>query len=130
MTALFDLSTPEKYRKFLKLALNRADCIALSYTSDLSAFKESEWWEMFEKSFLKSEYDSEGNLTVYLKTDHSTVEWLKSKHDIFDFLDEDKDGQYLWDLCFIKNGAEFFATVSHERQQYIDEKFYSEYNQH
>ncbi len=121
-----DLSTPEKYWRFLKFALNCADCIALTYTSNLSEFKESGWWEMFEDCFLKSEYDGDGRLTVYIKINHNIFEWLKSKRGIFDFLDRDEDGQYLWDLCFIKDGEEFFATVSHERQQYIDEKFYEE----
>lgn len=121
-----DLSSSEKYRKFLRFALKYADCVGLSYTGDLSAFKESKWWETFSDSFIRHEYDEYGNLTVYLKIDHVTVEWLKSKRDIFDFGDNN-DESFLWDLCFYKDGEEIFTTITHERLQYISQEFYNEY---
>lgn len=117
----------KEYRRFIRFALKYADCLGLSYTGDLSAFKESKWWEMFAESFIRHEYDEDGDLTVYLKIDHVAVEWLKSKRDIFDFWDTDADENFLWDLCLYKDGEEIFTTVTHERLQYISQKLNNEY---
>lgn len=81
---------------------------------------------MFADSFIRHEYDEQGNLTVYLKVDHVTVEWLKSKRDIFDFWDNDGDN-FLWDLCLYKDGEEIFTTITHEGLQYTSQEFYNEY---
>lgn len=60
-----ELEDARSYRKFILAALKYADCIGLSYACDLSAFKESKWWEMLAGSFIRHEYDERGNLMVY-----------------------------------------------------------------
>lgn len=111
---LIDLENADNYRKFMRTALKYADGIGVSYTSDLSAFKESRWWELLGGSVTGHEYDEQGTLMLRLKVDHATCDWLKSKKSIFDFW-ETEDDQMLWDLCLYKDGRVIFSSITHER---------------
>ncbi|MDE6726942.1 MAG: hypothetical protein K2J80_03255 [Oscillospiraceae bacterium] len=110
------------YRKVMLAALKYTDRIGLSYTCDMSAFKESKWWEMFAGSFIRHEYDERGNLTVYFKVDHVTVEWLRSKRSIFDFWDRGDDDDLLWDLCLYREDREILSSITHEMMLEISEE--------
>lgn len=107
----------QNQRDFLRRALKSADCIGLTYTSNISAFKESKWREVPGGSLIRYEYDEDGTLMLYFRVDHITVEWLKEKSGVFDFLDSD-NGEFLWDLCLYKDGKEVFSSVTHERRCY------------
>ena len=122
-----DLQDPENYRRFMRFALKYADRIGLSYTSDLSAFKETRWYELLGESIIGHEYSGRGVLCLFLKIDHITVGWLKGKKDIFDFC-RAEDGDYLWDLCLYKDGSEVFSSTTHEKLAYISEEMLREYN--
>ena len=111
----------------MRFALKYADRIGVYYTSDFSAFKESRWYELLSESIIGHEYSERGVLCLFLKIDHVTVGWLKEKKDIFDFMQTD-DGDYLWDICFYKDGSEVFSTVTHERLSYISEEMLREYD--
>lgn len=119
------LENPEDYRRFIRGALKYADCIEVSYTSDYLAYLDSEWSKLFSDSLIRYEYDDHGNLFLYLKIDHTTVDWLKSKKDILDFRQSD-DGEFLWDLSLYKDGREIFASVTHERETYISRELWNE----
>lgn len=127
MIEYFGLENSVDYRKFIRTALKYADSIGVSYTSDYSAFKESKWWEILGESVIRCEYDDSGTLTVYLKIDHFTYDWLRAKKDVFDFWDWDIDDNILWDLCLYKDGEAIVTTVTHEQLQYISQEFYNKY---
>ena len=121
------LQNEVNHRRFIRYALKYADCIGVSYTSDYSAFEESGWYELWGESIIAHEYDERGVLILFLKIDHSTVNWIKSKTNIFDFM-QSEDGEFLWDLCLYKDESEVFSTVTHEKMAYISEEMWQEYN--
>lgn len=111
----------------MRCALKYADRIGVYYTSDFSAFKGSRWYELLGESVIGHEYSERGVLCLFLKIDHVTVGWLKGKKGIFDFMQTD-DGDYLWDICFFKDGSEVFSSTTHEELAYISEEMWQEYN--
>ena len=127
-----DLENTANYRKFIRFALNRADSIGVSYTSDLSAFRESKWWEELGESVIWHEYDERGILMLRMGIDHPVYSWLKSKRNIFDFggLGDTDNTEFLWDLCLYKDGREIFSSVTHERQLYISAELCDPYKKH
>lgn len=116
-----DLENTSSYRKFIRAALSCADSMGASYTSDLSAFKETEWWEILEESVISHEYDDRGTLMLRFGIDHAVYGRLKSKRNIFDFGDLTGD-EFLWDICLYKDGREIFSSVTHERELYISDE--------
>ena len=126
-----DLENTENYRKFIRFALKYADNAGFSYTSDLSAFRESEWWEELGESVIGHEYDERGILMLRMRIDHAVYHWLKSKRDIFDFEPSGEDDtEFLWDLCLYKDGREIFSSVTHENQMYISDELCDSYKKH
>lgn len=85
MRDIFGLENTDEYRKFLRFVLKYADCAEVSYTSDFSAFKESEYWEKFGESVISREYDERGTLTLHLKMDRAVYDWLREKKEHFRF---------------------------------------------
>lgn len=112
------LENPEKFRIFVREALKYADCIGLSYSSDYSAFLESDKYKNLIGSVIRYEYSDRGELVLYFKIDHTMIEWLRSKKNIFDFRDINDD-EYLWDLCLYKDGKIIFGSITHEYQAEI-----------
>ncbi len=59
---------------------------------------------------------------TYEGFDYVTIEYLKSKKSIFDFGDiEEAEGgrEFLWDLGFVKEGKQFFKTITHEEDYWF-----------
>lgn len=127
MTRLSEFGTVLEYRSFIGWALNYADMISLSYSSDYSAFCESEKRSFLKESVIRYEYDDRGVLLLYLKIDHITNGLLKAKRSLCD-RSWTEDGDFLEDLCLFRNGETVLDTISHERQIYISTEMPEEYN--
>lgn len=135
------IDNQDGYSKFLRFALKYADSFCLSvYTNDkmndLEDFKWSKWGYLSE-SIIDYEYTTESPVTdgpevmqLYFKIDHMTKEFLKKKKHIYDFRDCIQEKNYynwLWDLCFIKEGKIFFVSCTHEEFCCIDKNVLNEY---
>lgn len=119
-----DLEKPENYRKFIREALKYADCIGLSYSSDYSAFLGSDCYNILSESIIRHEYSDRGELVLYFKIDHTVIDWLRSKKDIYDFLPSLDDDEYLWDLCLYKDGRMIFWSITREYQTGISDELW------
>lgn len=118
------LDDPENYRKFIREALKYADCIGLSYSSDYSAFLESDCYNILSESVIRHEYSDRGELVLYFKIDYTVVNWLKDKKNIYGFRQPDYDDEYLWDLCLYRDGRMIFWSITHEYQTEISDELY------
>ncbi len=116
-----DLESTDGYRRFIRAALRYADSVGVCYTSDFSAFKESEWQDELGESVIGHGYDEYGGLELLLKTDYAVYNWLMSKKSVFDFGDFGDD-EFLWDLCLYRENREIFGSVTHEREYYISDE--------
>ena len=121
-----ELTDGKEYQRFLRVALNYADRICLSFDGGWKDFMASDW-AFLATSAVDHEITSHSPVTVgptvlllYLKIDHMTVEWLKGKRHIYDFQSTDSDCPE--DLCLLKNGMLVFCSCTHERFCYMNEE--------
>lgn len=127
MTWFSDFKTVREYRNFIGLALNYADMIGLSYSSDYSAFEESEKQSFLKDSVIRYEYDDRGVLLLYLKIDHITNGLLKAKRNLCDW-HWTEDDDFLEDLRLFRSGETVLDTISHEGQIDISTEMLKEYD--
>lgn len=127
MTWFSDFRTVQEYKSFIGWALNYADMIGLSYSSDYSAFEESEKQSFLKDSVIRYEYDDRGVLLLYLKIDHITNGLLKAKRNLCDW-HWTEDDDFLEDLRLFRSGETVLDTISHEGQIDISAEMLKEYD--
>lgn len=122
-----EFNKTDDYREFIRWALKYADEIELSYSSDYSAFRESELWNEFKDSIAEYGYDDSGTLHLRFRIDHVINEFLKSKKCLCDYPWSELG--FLEDLSFIRNGETVLDTVSHENRVYISPEMLEKYKE-
>ncbi|MCM1307839.1 MAG: hypothetical protein NC223_04490 [Butyrivibrio sp.] len=132
-----ELENTNEYRSFMKWMPKYADGICLSLTGlEYSEFGESKWG-FLKDSVTGYEYTVESPVTrgpevllLYMKTDNVTSRFLRSRENIYDFMDPmiiKRDYIYLYDLCLVRGGKLELCSCSHERFCYISRAMLNAY---
>lgn len=119
------------YRRFLRAVLRYADQMILTCDLDREDFADS-IWGFLEDSVTDDEYTDETAVTngpnvmmLYLKIDHVTSRWLRGKKNVYDFLEDDGNDHWLYDLCFAKRGEICFCSCTHEGFAYVSQGLFA-----
>ncbi len=132
-----ELENAEEYASFMKWMPRYADSICLTCVGlEYSEFGESRW-EFLADSVIDYGYRVESPVTqgpedmlLYLKIDNVTSRFIRSKKDIYDYMEpmiNKKDYMWLYDLCLVKNRKLELCSCSHERFCYISENMLRTY---
>lgn len=122
------------YQEVLDIILKYADmvCFTVSpYLDDLTEVKEDIRYQEIFDSYFDSEVTTSihtemcNESLIYFKMDYFVREFLKSKEDIFDFLD-DEASINLEDVVFIGNGKIVCDTITHEKYCGVIDEVYDE----
>lgn len=122
---LFCLTNTTNYYKFLKVALNYADTICLTFNGRYKEFIELDRNSLAE-SLKGHKITNQTAVTIgptvcllYFRIDSNMRKWLDRKRHIYDFY---SDEEWLEDLCLLKDEQVIFASCTHEEFCYVDKK--------
>ena len=121
----FCLTNTTNYYKFLKVALNYADTICLTFCGGYKDFIELDRNSLAE-SLKGHKITNQTPVTIgptvcllYFRINSTMREWLNRRRQIYDFY---PDEEWLEDLCLLKDEQVIFASCTHEEFCYIDIK--------
>ena len=128
------LEDPGIYKEFIRFACRYADTVCLTcdgWNDEIEEFADTKWG-FLKDSIIAYEYTNQTPVTkgphvilLYFRIDHVMYRWLYEKRDVYDFMDpmeNGKDFQSLWDLCFVKDRQIVMSSCSHEKFCHVDEK--------